>query len=163
MDDPGARRDDAEIVQTLFSPADKAVALRIAAKIKLQVIFQRRGGGIAFDYYRVIDGQHRRNARVNRRGVTAQLGGEIAHRREISQRWQTGSVMEHQPIGKELHLAFVRRSGQHQQKPRQCVRRTQGDVFQQHAQAERQGLQLLQGQQPCEIHKMIVLMINHQF
>ena len=113
MNNPGARRDHAEVIQALFGPADKAVPLSVAAKIKLQVIFQRRGGGIAFDNHRVIDSQYRRNARIDRCGVAAQLGSEIAHRREISQCWQAGGVVEHQPIGIELNLALVRRPGQY--------------------------------------------------
>ena len=74
MNNSGARRDHAKVIQALFGPADKAVTLSVTAKIKLQVIFQRRGGGIAFDNHRMIDSQYCRNARIDRRGIAAQLG-----------------------------------------------------------------------------------------
>ena len=55
VDDPGVRRNDAEIVQRLLSPTQKCVALPIAPELEVGVDQQRGFRTVFIDLHRVID------------------------------------------------------------------------------------------------------------
>ncbi|MNJ53749.1 hypothetical protein D3C77_491570 [compost metagenome] len=151
VDDAGARRNHAKVVQALLRPLDEAVALAVAAKIDVQVLLDRFRLGIALDDHRVVDGQHRRNLRVHRRRVATQFGHHVTHAGEVGQRRQAGGVMEHQAVGLERHLAVravAEGTGQHRL---QRLRRAAGDVLQQDTDGKRQALQLAGVQQLLQV------------
>ncbi len=162
VNNAGAGRDHAEVIKTLLRPANKAIALGVAAKVKLQILLQRIGGGVAFDDNRVIDSQHRRNMRIDALRIAAEFSGEIAHRRKVRQRRQTGGVVKHQAVGIKGDFPRGLFALQHTQKSGQRLRRAQRDVLQQNAQAERQTLQLPERQQLGQIEKLIGAAINDQ-
>ncbi|MNG87123.1 hypothetical protein D3C79_459160 [compost metagenome] len=151
VDDAGARRNHAKVVQALLRPLDEAIALAVAAKIDVQVLFDRFRLGKALDDHRVVDGQHRRDLRVHRRRVATQLGHHVTHAGEVGQRRQAGGVMEHQAVGLERHLAVRALTQGASQHRLQRLRRAAGDVLQQDTDGKRQALQLAGGQQLLQV------------
>ncbi|MNK92944.1 hypothetical protein D3C87_1130860 [compost metagenome] len=138
VDDPRARRDDAEVVEAPLCPLDETVALAVAAKIDVQILVDGIGFCVTLDDHRVVDRQHGRDQRIHRFRIAAQLRHHIPHSCEVSQCRQASGVVKHQAVGLEWHFAVRTLTIGTRQHRGQRLRRATRDVFQKDANRVRQ-------------------------
>ena len=111
MDDAGVGRHRAVAVQRALSPLEEAVALDVAFELELGVAFEGVGGAERVDLHRVVDDDLDRLQRVDLRGLAAEIGHRVAHRRQIDHARDAGEVLqEHagRPVGDLLVLGRAR-------------------------------------------------------
>ncbi len=104
VDDAGARRDDAEILERRLAPAEEFVALLVAAVFDIDVL--ERGAGLAesLDGQRVVDDQVDRDQRVDRGRITAGRRDRVAHRGKVGHAGAGQQVLHQHPAGTEGDL-----------------------------------------------------------
>ena len=105
--DAGAGRVDAHAAQHAGGPAQKTIALRIAAHLVLQVERRRIRAGEGFDCERMVHRDIDRQHRVQHGRVDAGLGQRIAHRCDVDQRRRAGGVVHQHPAGLEFDFGFA--------------------------------------------------------
>ncbi|MNM90760.1 hypothetical protein D3C81_1030320 [compost metagenome] len=142
VNDAGTRWDHTKVVQALLSPFDETVALAVAAEVDVQVLLYRIRFGIVFDDNRVVDGEHRRNQRVHRTWIAAELSHHVTHTGKVSQCWQAGGVMEHQAVRLKRHFAIRALANGTREYWRQRFRSAASNVFQEDTNRIRKTLQL---------------------
>ena len=108
MDDAGARRHDAEVLERVLTPAEEAVALRVPPELELPVQVERVARGEPVDHDGVIDDEIDRDLRVDQRRLAAERGHRVAHRREIDDGRNPGEVLQDDARGGEGDLVLGR-------------------------------------------------------
>ena len=108
VDDPGVGRNDAEVVQRLLSPAQKSVALPIAAKFEVRVNEERRLRSVFVDLHRVIDDEIDWLQRIDQSRIATESGESVAHRGEIDDRRHASEVLEQNTGGSERNFFLER-------------------------------------------------------
>jgi hypothetical protein len=101
--DPGSRRDDGQLSELPLPPLEEAVALVVAEVLLLDV--QREGvrpGEVVGDD-RVVDGQLRRDHRVDRCRVSPELGDRLPHGGQVDEHRDAVGVVQEHPRGRERH------------------------------------------------------------
>ena len=122
VDDAGARRHHAEVVERLLTPPQKFVPLAVAREFHVDVQVQRVGRVEVVDLHRVVDHQVDRHQRVDLLGVAAEPLHGGPHRRQVDYARHAGEILEHDagrlernldlgrgggvPTGQRLHVLF---------------------------------------------------------
>ena len=91
--DAGARRHRVEVVEAFRAPLEEVVALEVALVFDLDVLLERLGVAELVDHHRMVDHQVHRDQRVDLRGVAAELGDRVAHRREVDHAGDAGEIL----------------------------------------------------------------------
>ena len=94
VDDPGVRRDDAEVVEGALAPAQERVALAVPLELALGVLEHGQAGAELVDLHGVVDDELGRDLRVDRRRIAAQGDHRLAHRGEVDDRGHAREVLE---------------------------------------------------------------------
>jgi hypothetical protein len=159
--DPGARRDDLELVERALAPAQKLVALLVAAVLELDVLLERVARAEEVDHHRVVDDQLGGRERVDLGRVAAHLGHGLAHGRQVDDAGYAGEVLHDHPGGGELDLGVRLRGGvpvrQRADVVRGDVRAVLGaeEVLQQDLEAVREGLRAVDRRQPEDLVRVV--------
>ena len=95
VDDPHARRHDAEVAKRLLAPAKKLVALAVPLELDGNVLGERVGRAKLVDLHRVVDHQIDRHQRVDLLGIAAEPFHRAAHRRQVNDARHAGKVLKH--------------------------------------------------------------------
>ncbi len=110
VDDPHARRHDAERAERALGPAQQEVALAVALVLALDVVrvgLQRAG---LVDLHGVVDHEVARHERIDARRIAARARHRSAHRGEVDDGGHPREVLEQHARGEERHaLALARR------------------------------------------------------
>ena len=109
VDDAGAGRHDAEVVEGALAPAQEAVALGVPLELELPVQIERVGRGEAIDHDRVVDDQIDRDLRVDQRRIAAEIAHRVAHGGKIDDRGHAGEILQDHAGGREGDLIVLRR------------------------------------------------------
>ena len=104
MDDPGARRDHAQVPEGALGPAQELVALAVPLVLAGDVEGEGVGGPEPVDLDRVVDHQVRGDERVDPGRVAAQGCHRVAHGREVHHGGHAGEVLEDDPGRHERDL-----------------------------------------------------------
>ena len=107
VDDAGARRHDAEVLERLLRPAQQRVALAVALVLQLDVAGEGEHRAEAIDLNRVVDDEIGRHQRVDPGDVAAEPGDGRAHRGQIDDARHTGEVLQHHPARQERQLELL--------------------------------------------------------
>ena len=107
VDDPGSRRDDAQIVERRLRPAQQGVALAVPVVLALDVEGERGRRPEPVDLDRVVDDQVGGDERVDPGRVAAEVGHRVAHRGQVDDRRNAGEVLEDHPRRHERQLDVV--------------------------------------------------------
>jgi hypothetical protein len=109
VDDPGGRREDAQIAERLLAPAQKPVAFAVALEFPAHVDLQRirAAGGIHLDG--MVDDQVHRHERVHPGRVAAEPAHGLAHCGQVHHARHAGKILQQEAAGFEGHLRARRR------------------------------------------------------
>ena len=107
VDDPGARRHDAQVAERGLRPAQELVPLAVALVLLADVERERPGAAPRVDLDRVVDHEVRGDERVDAGGVAAEARHRVAHGREVHDRGHAGEVLEDDPRGHERDLGLA--------------------------------------------------------
>ena len=110
VDDAGARRHDAEIVERLLTPAEEFVPLAIARELHVDVELERVGRVEVVDLHRVVDDEIDRHERIDLLRIAAEPLHRGAHRRQIDDAGHAGEILQHD-AGRLEGNFDLRRSG----------------------------------------------------
>ncbi len=102
--DPGAGRDDLEVVERALAPAQELITLLVALVLKPDVPLEGVGpaGDVGDD--RVVDDHLGGGQRVDPGGFATELDDGLAHRGEVDDAWDTGEVLHDHARRRELDL-----------------------------------------------------------
>ncbi|MNC04325.1 hypothetical protein D3C75_517620 [compost metagenome] len=122
MHDSGCRRNGAEVVECRLRPAQEAVALLIAFKFDIHIIFKCIGCAECINHDGMVNNKINRNERIDLLRISAGLLDGIAHSRQIDYHRDTGEILQHDsrrdkrnflvavnaagPSGQLLHMLF---------------------------------------------------------
>jgi len=106
--DADAGRHDLEGIERLHAPLHELVALGVAVELELHVEIERRRRAVVVDHHRVVDDEVDRHERLEELWITPEVGGDIAHRREIAQQRDAGEILQHDARDDERNLVGAR-------------------------------------------------------
>ena len=109
VDDPGARRDDLEVVEGVLPPAQEGVALAVPLELELGVAEDREAVRELVHLHRVVDDELDREERVDLLRVAAEVVHRVPHRGEVDDRRNAGEVLQEDAARRERDL--LRRLG----------------------------------------------------
>ena len=109
VDDPGARRDDLEVVEGVLPPAEEGVALAVPLELELGVADDREAVRELVHLNRVVDDELDREERIDLLRVAAEVVHRVPQRGEVDDRRDPGEVLQQHPARRERDL--VRRLG----------------------------------------------------
>src|SRR5688572_21444787 len=112
MDDAGARRDDAEVVEGELAPAEEFVSLAVAGEFQLDVEVERGVGAEVVDLHRVVDHQVDRHERVDLFRVAAESLHGGSHGGEVDDAGDAGEVLQDDAGGFEGDFYAVATGGE---------------------------------------------------
>ena len=95
VDDAGARRHDAEVVERLLAPAEELVPLAVAGELHVDVEVERVGRVEVVDLHRVVDHQIDRHERIDLLRIAAEPLHRGAHRGEVDDARHAGEILQH--------------------------------------------------------------------
>ena len=106
MDDARAGRHDPQVAERGLRPAQELVALAVALVLAGDVEGEGAGRPEQVDLDRVVDDEVGGDKRVDARGIAAEVGHGVAHRREVDDRRHAGEVLEQDARGHERDLGL---------------------------------------------------------
>ena len=110
MADARSRRDDAEVLEGVLTPAKEDVALHVALELEVGVDEERGVGTVLVHLNRVVDDEVDRLEWVDQLRVAAELREGIAHGGEVDDGGYAGEVLQQDARGPEgnllLHLCL---------------------------------------------------------
>ncbi len=106
MDDAGAGRHDAKVVECGLGPAEELIPLAVALELTGDIEGQRVGRAVAIDLDRMIDHEIGRDQRVHARRVAPQFGHRVSHRGQVHDRRHAGEVLHDDPGRHERDLGL---------------------------------------------------------
>jgi hypothetical protein len=107
VDDAGAGRHRAEVLEGALPPAEEGVALLIPLELDRDVPPECFGRGERVDLDRVVDHQVDRLERVDPLRIPAELRDRVAHGGEVDDDGDAGEVLEEDARGRERDLAVA--------------------------------------------------------
>ena len=111
VDDAGARRHDAEIVERLLAPAEEFVPLAVAGEFHVDVEVERVGRVEVVDLHRVVDDEVDRHERIDFLRVAAEPLHRGPHRGEVDHAGHAGEILQHDAGRLEGDFDLGRRFG----------------------------------------------------
>jgi len=110
VDDAGAGRHGAEVVERGLAPAEELVAFLIALELHLDVLAEGVAGTKVIDLDRVVDDEVDRLEWVNELGVASHGANGVPHAREVDHGGHAGEVLKEDTGGREGDFAIDARS-----------------------------------------------------
>ena len=104
VDDPGARRDDPEVVEGALTPAQEGVALAVPLELELRVAEDREAARELVHLHRVVDHELDRKERVDLPGIAAEVVHRVPHGGEVDHRGHAGEVLQQDAARRERDL-----------------------------------------------------------
>jgi hypothetical protein len=94
MNDAGVRRNDAEVLERLLTPAEKCVALLVAFEFAIRIDEERRLGTVLVDLHRMVDDEIDGLEWIDLLRVAAEPGERVAHCGEVDDGGNAGEILE---------------------------------------------------------------------
>jgi hypothetical protein len=106
VDDAGAGRDGAKVMEGVLGPAQQGVALAVAVVFEQHILFEGLGGAELVDLHGVVDDEIDGDEGIGLAGVGA--GGQqgVAHGGEVDDAGHAGEVLEQDAGGHELDFVL---------------------------------------------------------
>ncbi len=104
--DAGAGGHDAEIVEGRLAPAQELIALAIALVFELDILPEGQRRAEIVHHHRVVDDEVDGHQRIDLLRIGAELGGRVAHGRQIDHRRHAGEVLHQHARRAILDLVF---------------------------------------------------------
>ena len=104
---PGARRDDAEIVERSLAPFQEPVPLAVAAIFEIDIGLEGLAVAERIDDDRMIDDKIDRHQRIDLLRIAAKIRHGVAHRGQIDDGGHAGEILHQDPGRTKRDLAFV--------------------------------------------------------
>ncbi len=148
VDDPGVRRDDAEVVEGRLAPAQEGVALAVPLELALGVLEHGHARAELVDLHRVVDDELGGDLRIDGGGLAAEVDHRLAHCGEVDDRRDAREVLQQDARRAEgdlvlgLGLRIPAGDGAHLVGAAVAQRLGAEDVLEQHAQRVRQSRNL---------------------
>ena len=111
VDDAGAGRDDAEVVERLLAPAEELVALAVAGELHVDVELEGVGRVEVVDLHRVVDDEIDGDERIDLLRIAAEPLHGGAHGGEIDDAGDAGEILQDNAGRLEWDFDLGRRGG----------------------------------------------------
>ena len=95
VDDAGAGRNDAEVVECLLAPAEELVTLAVAGELHIDIELERVGRVEVVDLHRVVDDEIDGHERIDFLGIAAEALHGGSHGGEIDDARHAGEILQH--------------------------------------------------------------------
>ena len=103
---PGARRNDTEIVERSLAPFQEPVALAVAAIFEIDIGLERLAIAERIDDDRMVDDEIDRHQRIDLLRITAKFRHGVTHRGQIDDGGHASEILHQNPGGTKRDLAF---------------------------------------------------------
>ncbi len=104
VDDPGARRDDLEVVEGALTPAQEGVALAVPLELELGVAEDREPRRELVHLHGVVDHELDGEERVDLPRIAAEVVHRVSHRGEVDDGRHAREVLQQHAAGRERDL-----------------------------------------------------------
>ena len=111
VDDAGPGRHHPQVAERGLRPAQELVPLAVALVFAGDVEGEGARRPELVDLDRVVDHEVRGDEGIHARGIAAEVGHRVAHRRQVDDGGHAGEVLEQDPRGHERDLGVDRRAG----------------------------------------------------